>query len=130
MLILTGFLGVSLVCSWVYYLLCLDSARIWKSRAATLPNAQHLTPAVSILKPLRGSDPEQLANFESFCRQEYPSYEILFGALDADDPGLDSARRVAASFPDRGISIIEGGEVFGANRKVCNLEALFRHARY
>ena len=38
-------------------------------------------------------------NLESFFRQDYPSYEILIAADQADDPALDVAREVSARYP-------------------------------
>jgi ceramide glucosyltransferase len=121
MVVFQALLGGAVVASWFYYFACLLCAHRWRSQRIHTPTPQHL-PAVSILKPIRGTDPEQDANFESFCKLEYPCYQLVFGALAADDPGLETARRLAQDYPDRDIAVIEGGEAFGLNRKVCNLE--------
>ena len=43
-------------------------------------------PPVSVLKPVHGLDARLKENIESFFRQDYPNYEILFAADEADDP--------------------------------------------
>jgi len=57
------------------------------------------TPPLSLFKPLRGSDPGLESYLEGFFTQDYPEYEILFCAREADDAGLVTARRVAARYP-------------------------------
>src|SRR5262249_12027892 len=89
-----------------------------------------LSPRVSILKPLRGSDPEQYENFRSFCAQDYPEFQLVFGALDANDIGLENARRLQGEFPSIDIGVVAGGEAFGANLKVCNLHNMMGAAKY
>lgn len=110
--------GIGTLLSWGYYLACIESARHWRRKPKPQPKQN---PTVSILIPARGDDPEQLANFRSFCQQDYPDYQVLFGALDSDDPALENARRVAAEFPERNICIVAGGKIYGNNRKVSNL---------
>jgi ceramide glucosyltransferase len=39
-------------------------------------------PAISIMVPVRGADHDTYSNFARLCRQDYPSYEIIFGASD------------------------------------------------
>ena len=63
---------------------------IWggHSSSANLP--------VSILKPLKGTDPDIYESFRSHCLQDYPEYEIIFGVSDPADPAVASVRAVAA----------------------------------
>src|SRR5579863_8158732 len=58
------------------------------------------TPPLSLLKPLHGAEPGLEGYIESFFRQDYPEYEILFCAKSVDDAGLAIARRVAARHPE------------------------------
>jgi len=86
-------------------------------------------PAVSILKPIKGPDPLCGDNLSTFCVQNYPCFEVLFGFGEADDPALTVARAVAASAPcDARLVVREGGS--GTNAKVLNLLALARESRY
>jgi ceramide glucosyltransferase len=58
----------------------------------------HLPP-VSILKPVHGLEAQLEKNIESFFRQDYPDYEILFAADEEDDPALVVVREVCARYP-------------------------------
>lgn len=91
------------------------------------------TPAVTLMKPVRGVDQEAFANFASFCSQDYPTDRVqyLFGALDQDDPALDVVRRLQREFPHLDIRIVAGSDrsVDGYNLKVCNLAAMLSAAR-
>jgi ceramide glucosyltransferase len=98
-----------------------------RERSRVLPP---YTPPVSLLKPVKGVDFASYENFSSFCRQNYPAYEILFAANDDADPAIPLIRRLASEFPERGIRWITGAAQTGANRKVNNLIALTREARH
>jgi ceramide glucosyltransferase len=65
----------------------------------SIPDVVHL-PAVSILKPVHGIEAQLKKNIESFFRQDYPDYEILFAADTADDAALDVVREVCARYPN------------------------------
>lgn len=122
-------LGTCLVGSCGYYLACLLAASLWR-RANTPTHPYSITPPLSILKPLHGADPEQAANFETFCGQDYPEYQLVFGALDPADAGLEAARALAARWPECDITVVAGGETFGHNRKVCNLANMLPAAKH
>src|SRR5208282_6291509 len=78
-------------------------------------------PPVSILKPLKGTDPDIYESFRSHCLQDYPEYEIIFGVSDANDPAIESVQRLQREFPDRRIQMMICPQILGANVKVSNL---------
>lgn len=86
-------------------------------------------PPMSILKPIRGLDREPYENFASFCRQDYPRYEILFAA-EPGDPAIPVIQRLIEDFPGCDIRLIESSLKLGENNKVCKLAELVRVAKY
>jgi ceramide glucosyltransferase len=56
-------------------------------------------PAISVLKPVHGLEANLKENTESFFRQDYPSYEILFAADEPDDAAIGAIREIAARYP-------------------------------
>ena len=86
---------------------------------------------VSILKPLKGCDPEMYEAFRSHCLQEYAArYELIFGVNDADDEAIPFVQRLQEEFPQHAMSLVVCGEVLGANRKVSNLVQMAKRAQY
>src|SRR6516165_2109577 len=56
-------------------------------------------PPVSVLKPVHGLEAQLSQNIESFFRQDYPAYEILFAADEGDDAALEVVREVSRRYP-------------------------------
>src|SRR4051812_48958427 len=110
------------ISSSFFYLLCLLGVRVFlgsQKTSAALPN--HI-PLVSILKPLKGIDPDIDESFRSHCRQDYPEYEIIFGVSDPEDPAVASVQRLKQEFPRHSIQLIVCPNILGPNVKVSNLE--------
>ena len=111
---------IAIYCAWDYF-------REVKRAAAP---AKDFAPPVSVLKPVRGMDRDAYENFASFCRQDYPQYEVLFAVADADDPVIPTIQRLRSDFPNASVRLIVGVEQLGANRKLNNLAKLAQEARY
>ena len=86
-------------------------------------------PAVTILKPLKGSGIDLYANLASFCRQDYPEFQIVCGVNDPDDPAVATVHRIQHDFPERDI-VLSIGNRPGANRKVASLCHMMAHAKH
>ena len=87
-------------------------------------------PPVTLLKPLCGMEPGLEAHLTSFFEQNYPSYEIIFGARKGDDPALGVVRRISAQYPSVPVQIVVAGEPWLSNAKVCSLVKMYRRASY
>jgi ceramide glucosyltransferase len=120
------------VASSIYYLLCLWSAAVFlRVRDELSGEATPVRlPSVSMLKPLKGTDPDIYESFRSHCLQDYPEYEIIFGVSDADDPAVVSVHQLQREFPDRAIRLVVSPNKLGANVKVSNLEQMLSTARH
>jgi len=105
-------------------------SRKWLRDCRGFSSEKDFTPPVTILKPLRGEDPLQYENFQSFLSQDYPSFQLVFGAMDPEDKGLDTARRLLEEHPDCDISIVSGAAPIGMNHKICNLIEMMKFARH
>jgi len=118
--------------SSVYYILCLWSVRAFLKESkfvAAIHSTQSLPP-VSILKPLKGTDPQIYASFRSHCLQDYPEFEIIFGVSDALDPAVASVEQLKREFPQRSIQLVVCPKILGPNVKVSNLEQMVQVAKY
>src|SRR5216683_8023682 len=120
--------GLLAACGIGYYLLCLYAGfRFLQARGRKLPE---FAPPVSILKPLRGTDPEIYESFRSHCLQEYPEFELIFGVSDAQDPAVPLVEELQREFPKRRIVLVVCEQVLGSNLKVSNLLQMLPAAQH
>ena len=104
--------------SLAYSLVTLAAVRAFFRRA---PTVGETNPPVSIIKPLKGLDARSRQNLASFCRQDYPVFQIVFALQSPEDPCLAMIRQLVADYPDLDIEIVIDPTLHGANGKVSNL---------
>jgi ceramide glucosyltransferase len=119
-------LGIAAI-PFIYYGLVLVSA--WRYfRTPLLPLDHGFCPPVSILKPIRGLDPDAQKNLVSFCQLDYPEYEIVF-CIDGEDEAVVSAiEELRLAFPQRSIRVLHGSGRIATNDKVAKLVRLVKEA--
>lgn len=115
--------------SSIFSALVIAGIRRFVNRRRRSPGQSYLPP-VSLFKPLHGAEPDLESHLATFFEQDYPEYEILFGARVASDPGLQAARRVAALYPHVPVKFVLTGEPWHINAKVCTLELMERAASH
>jgi ceramide glucosyltransferase len=81
-----------------------------QSRKSKQSFATAAYPPVSLLKPVHGMEAQLRENIESFFRQDYPVYEILFAADEPDDAALEVVREVSARYPNIPCRILVTGK--------------------
>jgi ceramide glucosyltransferase len=99
-----------------------------KLKQAPLPESQLLP--VSILKPLKGVDPQAWESFCSHCEQDYPQFQLIFGVSDPADPAIEIVRKLQAKYPNLAIELIVCHRTLGTNIKVSNLVQMLPAARH
>ncbi len=113
----------------IYYLLAIySSAHYFRVARRENPPNTDFFPPISCLKPIRGLDDDAYENYASFCRQDYPDYEILF-CVDGDDPALPVLEKLIADFPERKIRLLYGSGRDAINDKVGRLVRLVSEAQ-
>lgn len=126
---LLGIIGfASLAIAASYAVLALVAVLVWNLRRVTKHSLP--LPPVTILKPLCGADPGLYHNLRSFCQQDYPEIQIIFGVRDLADPALLVVERLVVEFPSIAIDVEVNQQQHGSNRKVSNLINMLARARH
>lgn len=120
------FLGLALfglLTSFIYLGLVLFAARRYKrnsqiSAASVGQIVASSWPPVTVLKPLHGMEPKLEKNLESFFRQDYPNFEIIFGVREASDPALAFVERLRQNHPQVKSRVVLSGPPTWPNAKV------------
>ncbi len=87
-------------------------------------------PGITILKPVAGS-PEGLGDdLRSFCAQDYPQFQVVFGVADASDPAAGVIDGIVAEFAHRSIARVTGGPHTAPNPKIAQLMNMVEAAAY
>ncbi len=93
------------------------------------PSGGNYRPPVTVLKPLNGLEDGIYENLLSHLKQDYPSYQVIFGVNHDNDPVAPVVERLIKEFPEKDIEFVVSGEAIGPNLKVCNLNNMYAKAR-
>src|ERR1700676_1849597 len=116
-----------------YFLSALSLASFLSDRRKQFkqpPPPETQLPPVSILKPLKGIDPEIWESFCSHCEQEYPKFQLIFGVSDPADPAVEVVRKLQTKYPNLPIELIVCNRVLGTNIKGSNLAQMLPATRH
>lgn len=123
---MTEALGLLLAAGAAAYAL-LAAMAVSRRPRETAPEA---TAPVTVLKPLCGAEPRLYENLRSFCEQDYPTFQMVCGVRDPDDPACAVVERLQREFPQLDLRLIRDPRIHGTNLKVSNLINLLPTARY
>lgn len=94
------------------------------------PRNRKALPPVTVFKPLRGAEPETYECLRSFCEQDYPQHQVIFGVCDPQDPAVAVVHRLQREFPGHDLVLAVDRKEHGSNRKVNNLINMMTVARH
>src|ERR1700735_3096710 len=109
-IVMLGF--ASLIAAAAYVVLALVAVLAWHLRRRA--GAALSPPPVSVLKPLCGAEPGLYAHLRSFCEQDYPEFEIVYGVREADDPACAVGERLIAEFPQLPMQLVVDAQLYGS----------------
>lgn len=115
-------------CTVFLCLLIVASYRFKHTSEDARPIAGDAYPRVTVLKPVHGLEPDLERSLESFFRQDYPSYEIIFGCRHKDDPALRFVEVLRRRYPAVPVKVVLSGDPDRPNAKVCSLEKMLQAA--
>ena len=103
--------------------------RRWESRRASADRAP-ATPAVTVLRPLCGAEPELYSALRSVCAQSHEAFQIVCGVRDPADPAIPVVRRLQREYPACALDLVIDGRTHGSSLKVSNLINMMQAARH
>jgi len=125
-MVIIGFVALSMAAG--YSVLTAVAVVVWRMRR-TARTSPRLLP-VTVLKPLCGAEPGLYEQLRSFCRQDYPEYQIVFGVRDPLDPACQVVERLVEEFPSLPIDLVINPQQHGSNCKTSNLINMLARARH
>ncbi len=120
-------LAMLLILVWAYVIGTTIAALRFARRPIVAPINQ---PPISVLKPLRGTEPGLTDNLRSFADQDYPDFQLLLGVRDPADSALPVAYALIRERPLCDIELVVDPRAAGSNLKVANLENMMPATRH
>jgi len=115
---------IGLISSTVFLVLTVVAGWLYRRAGEREADGRSPFPPVTVLKPLHGTEPQLEKNLESFFRQDYPDFEIIFGARNESDPALGVVKSLQTKYPHIRTRIVLSGEPTWPNAKVFALEKM------
>ncbi|KAJ1952014.1 Ceramide glucosyltransferase, partial [Dispira parvispora] len=100
-----------------------DASEYWREKGREVPG-------VSIVRPLKGIDPDMERNLSSTFQQDYPTFEIVFTAERADDPAIPVVQTLMEAFPEVKARVVVSSRKVGINPKINNIIDGVERTRY
>jgi ceramide glucosyltransferase len=88
------------------------------------------TPPVTVFKPICGLEHGMDENLRSFCEQDYPEYQVIFGLHGKDDDAIPIIQKLIADYPQLDLEMVIDTRLYGSNHKVSNLINMFPSAKH
>lgn len=114
-------------CGLVYLIVAIVQILAFQRRQTPIGG---YAPPVTIFKPVCGAEPRLFENLCSFCDQDYPEFQVIFGVRDVDDPAIGIIRQVISTFPNRNLELVIDGRVRGLNLKIANVINMAERAKH
>lgn len=118
------------LCSAGYLAFALFAVERFNYKRKRSNSTTDFQPPVTLLKPIYGLDAELAENLRSFCQQDYPEYQVIFGLHDKNDPALPIVESVIKEFGDIDLSVVIDSRLYGCNHKVSNIMNMFPTAKH
>ncbi|HEV7612975.1 MAG TPA: bacteriohopanetetrol glucosamine biosynthesis glycosyltransferase HpnI [Steroidobacteraceae bacterium] len=121
--------GIATSClAAIYAVLTVVAVLVWRAKKG--PHVSRSLPAITVLKPLCGAEPGLYEHLRSFCLQDHPQFQIVFGVRDPGDPACAVVKRLAAEFASIPIELVIDPRLHGTNLKISNLINMLPYARH
>jgi ceramide glucosyltransferase len=115
--------------SAIFYYLAACYAAFRFSQKHNKPCAPIQIP-VTIVKPLYGADSNTYGALASFCRQDYPCFQIIFSVRSTADPAVSVVEQLIHHYPQLDLCLVVSDHTWGANNKVNNMANALARAKY
>src|SRR5918996_39737 len=110
---------------WLYAWACVLRFRANGRRPTVGP-----LPPVTVLKPLCGAHPGLYESLRSFCEQDYPELQVVFGVRQAADPAVEVVHRLMHEYRACNLKLVVNDRDVGVNPKVSNLASMYESAEH
>ena len=87
-------------------------------------------PPITILKPVCLPERSLYQNLRSFCEQDYPAYQVVFGVRDPNDPAIAVIEGLISDLPHHDLRLVVDPRIVGANYKMSNLVNMLAAAEH